>query len=340
MILSRHAPKVRKPIRFRGIAVQAVVIALAGFALAHGVESAPPTGPLDPLAGISIDNLSRQSSLAMTMYLVDDPVFYAQSAGGRDSTAGMYGYESKSPKRAFAQSFLIPGWGQWYNGSRIKPFIFLGLEAAGWVGVSHFHNQGQKKQGVYQRFADDPVGGWGYQRYLDGLKAVYGVDSDTMRYINPAWEHCTEPGCKFDTTNKYTVFSHHIDTDADGNPIKNQTYYENVGKYDQFALGWRDFKDGQTITNPDDTIGVEFLTAHRESYLNQRADANREYSRASTILIVTFGNHLLSAFEAALGAARHNKSMDQFGTVSAHLRLARSGTDGKLYPKLYVGYRF
>jgi hypothetical protein len=327
MTLSRLAPKARTLTRIPAIGIQVAIIILAGFALAIGAETAPQPGPLDPHAGMSIGNLSRQSSLAKTMFLVDDPVFYAQGPGGSDSAAGVYGYEPKSSKRAFAQSFLIPGWGQWYNGSRIKPFVFLGLEAAGWVGVSQFHSSGQKKQNQYQKFADDPVKGWDYQEYLRALQEVYGVASDTMRYINPDW-HCPGEDC-LDSTNKYKVFSHHISFDADGKPVKNQTYYENVGKYDQFSYGWRDFEDSITLKTPN-----------RDSYLDQRANANREFNRATTVLMLTLGNHLLSAFEAALGATRHNKSMDQFGAVGAHLRLARSQTDGKLFPKLYVGYRF
>jgi hypothetical protein len=332
MILSRTALKIRRFCQRSVVGVFTVVFALAGFALASAVETAPREGPINPLAGISIDNISRQSFLAGTMYLVDDPVFYAQAPANPDSTAGVYGYESKSPKRAFIQSFLIPGWGQWYNGSRVKPFVFLGLEAAGWFGVSQFHSNGQKKQNQYQKFADDPLGGWNYQFYLDGLKAVYKdsagapLASDTLKYRNPLWGTDSCGSCP-----QYTTFSHHIRADADGNPIKDQNYYENIGKYNQFSYGWRDFRVEDSAT---------FMTPNRDSYRRQRADANREFSRASTVLILTIGNHLISAFEAALGAARHNKSMDQFGAVSAQVRLVQSPTDGKLFPKLYVGYRF
>lgn len=330
MILSRPALRPRLLTRISVVGIQAIVVVLAGMALAHGAE----LGPVDPHAGISIDNLSRQSTLVTTMYLIGDPVLLADAQRVSDSTVGMYGYEPKSPKRAFVQSLLIPGWGQWYNGgSRIKPFVFLGIEAIGWLGVSHFHSLGTQKQNQYQNFADDPTNGWNYQSYLQGLHAVYHVDSDTMPYPNPNWtDSC---GCSLTI-----VFSHHIPTDLNGNPIKTQTYYENVGKYDQFAFGWRDFKNGEPINNPNDTIGVEFKTPNRDSYLHQRADANREFSHASTVLILTISNHLISAFEAALGASHRNKSIDQFGTINAHVRLAQSQTDGTLSPKFFLGYRF
>jgi hypothetical protein len=335
MILSRPASRPRLLTRILGVGIQVIVVALAGFALANGAE----LGPIDPHAGFSIDNLSRQSTLVSTMYLIGDPILLANAQKGDESTAGMYGYKPKSPKRAFAQSLLIPGWGQWYNGSRIKPFVFLGVEAIGWLGVSHFHSQGIKKQDQYQNFADDLTSGWNYTSYQQGLLAVYGVSSDTIPYKNPLWgDSCLTHDCG--GISPTIVFSHHIPTDANGNPIKTQTYYENVGKYDQFAFGWRDFKNGEPITNPTDTIGVDFKTPNRNSYLHQRADANREFNRASTALILTISNHLISAFEAALGASHRNKSIDQFGTISAHMRLAQSQIDGTLSPKFYLGYRF
>ena len=329
MILSRPASRPRLLTRISGVGIQVIVIILAGFALANGAE----VGPIDPHAGISIDNLSRQSTLVSTMYLIGDQTLLANAQKGDDSTAGMYGYEPKSPKRAFVQSLLIPGWGQWYNGSRIKPFVFLGIEAIGWLGVSHFHSQGMKKQDQYQNFADDLTDGWNYDNYKQGLLVVYGVSSDTLPYKNPLWDSTC--GCP-----QEIVFSHHIPTDANHNPIKTQTYYENVGKYDQFAFGWHDFPGSGDLQGPSDTIGVNFKTPNRDSYLHQRADANREFSHASTALILTIGNHLISAFEAALGASHRNKSIDQFGTISAHMRLARSQIDGTLSPKFYLGYQF
>jgi hypothetical protein len=117
-----------------------------------------------------------------------------------------------------------------------------------------------------RRFADDPVTGWVYQRYIDGLEAVYWIASDTMRYRNPVWDTCF-PNCGSNVF-QFLKFSHHIHTDSSGNPIKDAVYYENIGKYDQFAYGWRDFKNGEPLTSPDDTVDVEFMTPHRRAYLN------------------------------------------------------------------------
>ncbi|MEW5796303.1 MAG: hypothetical protein AB1772_08060, partial [Candidatus Zixiibacteriota bacterium] len=40
--------------------------------------------------------------------------------------------DMKSPFKAFILSAVLPGAGQYYMGSRIKPILFLGAEAAAW----------------------------------------------------------------------------------------------------------------------------------------------------------------------------------------------------------------
>jgi hypothetical protein len=133
------------------------------------------------------------------------------------------------------------------------------------------------------------------------------------------------------------VFSHHVYPDDEGNLNKDQTYYENIGKYDQFAFGWSDFPD---VTGPEDTVGVTFVTPHRKQYLDMRDKANREFNKASTVLILTISNHLLSAFEAAWSAKRYNRAIDQFGTVDTDFRLTQSETTGKLMTRFAVRYHF
>jgi hypothetical protein len=229
------------------------------------------------------------------------------------------GYKPKSPKRAFLQSFFVPGWGQWYTGNRWKPFLFLGMEAAGWLSWSNFRSKGDDFEIEYQAFADSF---WTYDRYQDGLQVVFQISIDTMQY----------------GTLKNREFSHHVYPIApDTLPVKNQTYYENIGKYDQFAFGWDDLPE---VTGPADTVTMSIVTPHRKEYLSKRDDANREFNKASTVLILTIGNHLLSAFEAAWSAKRYNRAIDQFGKVDTDFRLTQSETSGKLMTRFAVRYHF
>jgi hypothetical protein len=322
-------------------ATLALVVALTlGTSSLVGAAEAPPdnkpAGPVDPKAGLTLSDLSNASALSQTMSLTEDGRLLAQaSTENLDMTSDVLGYEPKSPRRAFLQSFVVPGWGQWYNGSRIKPFLFLGLEAAGWLGWSNFRGNGKDLEDKYRAYVDEIVSTeyvdqqprWDYDKYLEGLEQVYGITSDTMTYQ-----------IIVDNVVEEKVFSHHVYEDENGNPIKDNTYYENVGKYDQFVFGWADF-DNDAVESPLDST-VNYVTEYRHSYLGQRDHANREFSKASTVLILTIGNHILSAVEAALSAKRYNKSMDQFGTIDADLRLTQANINDRLRPTLTLRYRF
>jgi len=277
------------------------------------------------------------------------PLLLAQTGVTGDEPIDVYGFKKKSPRRAFLQSFLIPGWGQWYNGSRIKPFLFLGLEAAGWYGVTHFHSKGKDGEDAYRAFADQY---WDSTRYFTGLRRVFYpteqfapgydfrlLDTRTYSYIDD-----------LDSLRERT-FSHHAyvkDTLGEVKVPKDE-YYESIGKYSQFNFGWDDYR--RTVdsisptadslpTGPLDTTRFNLVSPHRHKYLKMRDDANREYKRASTILVATIANHLLSAFEAAIGARRYNRAQDQFGTIEPHLRLVRAPSGGQFMPRLTLVYRF
>ncbi|GAB4318715.1 MAG: hypothetical protein Kow0074_08070 [Candidatus Zixiibacteriota bacterium] len=325
------------------LAVLMIAAVAAPSLAATTAESTAPArlGPIDPRPGVTLADLSNQVSLHSTLALTGAGPLLAQTDTDPDFGGDVYGYKPKSSRRAFLQSLVVPGWGQWYNGSRIKPFVFLGLEAAGWYFWSDYRGNGNDLEDRYKMFVDaivDQSTGlqrWDFDRYINGLKRVYDIDDDSQ-----AWR---VPG-----TQDSTFFSHHV-SEQDAQE-KNNTYYENIGKYDQFAFGWHDFQK-DTVNGiewdfrPGDTVDVDgvrirFLTPDRASYVAQRDDANREFNKASTVLILTIGNHLLSAFEAAIGAKRYNRSRDQFGSIDADLRLTETNLSTELAPRFTVRYRF
>lgn len=323
------------------------LILLAGLCLSASpaVATTPadgPLGPVNPRPGISLTDLAARQSLEATLALTEDGVMLAQAdVNTLDDGRDVYGYEPKSVKRAFLQSFLIPGWGQWYNGSRWKPFVFLGLEAAGWYGWSNFRSNGNDKEVEYKAFADAH---WDSLDYYYGLMNIFPGDSIIFPAVrpdpeNPYFSTFPDDLAYLDTT-KYIpkddellplrVFSHHAYFDADGNPVDADTRYENIGKYDQFQYGWWG----------DEGVDSVAGKAKRLEYVRMRDKANKEFNKASTVLILTIGNHLLSAFEAALGAKRYNRALDQFGAIEPELRLTNSQRMDKLSPTLVVRYRF
>lgn len=324
----------QRPKSYRLVLCSLMIIALVPGSLwaSDTPIQADQLGPVNPKAGITIDDLSDGYTRGTLLAARGEDWLLAQADDQEpielDNT-DVLGYKPKSPKRAFLQSLLIPGWGQWYTGNRWKPFLFLGLEAAGWASWSNYRKNGNDIQDDYEVFADEH---WHYENYEHGLQAVFNIAIDTMPYI--VIENLVE---------KERVFSHHIYPliPGDLNSIpKDETYYENLGKYDQFAYGWDDFNDGVPIESPEDTTGIEWVSPNRRDYLNQRDKSNREFSKASTVLILTMANHLLSAFEAAWSAQRYNRAIDQFGTIEPHLQLTRSPESGKLKANLALRYNF
>ncbi|HUU45969.1 MAG TPA: DUF5683 domain-containing protein [Acidobacteriota bacterium] len=269
----------------------------------------------------------------------------AQTDVDLDRRADVYDFEQKSPRRAFLQSFLIPGWGQYYVRSAWwKPVLFLGAELASWYGVSHFHGSGLDREDEYKAYADDH---WDPDKYLEGLWTVYYYNSvkpdsiDSYLDTITPWYTVERPDAPDSTV--YQPWSHHAFYHPDGTPVEKNEYYENVGKYHQFNFGWDDYPgptDPEFPESPRDTVSLRIVTENRDTYLHMRADANTEYKRATKMLVVVVANHLVSGIEAALGARRYNRSRDEFGTVEAHVRFVMSPTTGRPMPRVTLGYRF
>ncbi|OQX92462.1 MAG: hypothetical protein B6D58_02885 [candidate division Zixibacteria bacterium 4484_95] len=202
-----------------------------------------------------------------------------KSVGGSEEiplTGDIYEFETKSTKRAFLYSMLIPGTGEFYAGSRIKPAVFLGIEALLWTGYFVYHNKGDDKKKEYKAYADDHYSPYDYMSWWNSL--------------NPA---------------KQDSFSHRLPWDDYNNsPIRNHEYYENIGKYNQFQYGWDDIN-----TYPDEG-GI--LSPHRDYYLTLRKKSNDYYQNASTAIMLSLGNRIISAFDAALTAKNYNKGQKRY----------------------------
>jgi hypothetical protein len=218
---------------------------------------------------------------------------------------GIYEYDYKSPKKAFLYSLIVPGMGQRYAGSHVlKPLVFLGAEAGLWMGYFKYRNDGNKKTDEYHDYAD--------AHWFEGDSAI-----DT-----------TYRGWLYDQDLSEDDLSHTLPD------VKNQEYYEMIGKYEQFRAGWDDY--GHWDWPPD---SLPPTSPHRETYLNMRRDANDFFDTANRLVIFSMINHLVSAFDAALAARRHNRSeaSDAWLTVKTEMR-RYSATES--IPVIKFAYRF
>ncbi len=303
--------------------------------------TAPDTAETPSTVELSLVSWNSPVLPRIALSADDEPPFLAQNGSGDGSPVDVYGFNRKSPTRAFLQSFLIPGWGQLYAKSSFwKPIMFVGLEAAGWASYLRFNGNGNDAEDVYRAFADVH---WDSTRYIEGLYHTF-YRRDKPESIKDAWLDTTT---YIVTDNQNTIFarslSHHAWYKEDGSRVERDEFYENVGKYHQFNFGWDDFPEvaEELPDNPDDSAKFEYVSPNRRAYLELRDDANSEFNKANTMLVATVANHMLAGFWAALDARAYNRAQDQFSHIEPKLRLVKSPSNPKkLMPYLTVGYRF
>jgi hypothetical protein len=217
----------------------------------------------------------------------------------------IYSFKAKSPKKAFFYSLIVPGAGEYYAGSKIKPAVFLGLEAILWTGYAVYHKKGSNAKDDYIKFADDHYQWWVFRSWW--LNAPTSVTDD---------------------------YSHRMPWDSTYNrPEFNHEYYENIGKYSEFQVGWDDI--GPSVDPPGFPNGKDSLSYNRNRYLNMRRESNDYYQNASTMVMLALANHIISAFDAALTAKGYNKGQKGFSMMLKTRKLTTTEV-----PFLTFDYKF
>lgn len=237
----------------------------------------------------------------------------------------------KKPMLASALSLLLPGAGEFYSKSYLKSAIFLAVEAAAIVVGLSYDKKGDDQTQFFQNYADKH---WSVNRY-----AKWVTNPDNAKKINPAVD-----------LKKYNVlgangkvnwyelnrlesdlgsyFSHRLPVYGE------QQYFELIGKYPQYNVGWDDFGDENTPF--EYKADRSNLTKNFVYYSEERGKANDFYNIASKAVIVVFANHIISAIDAAWSAHSYNKNI-QF---QASLEKYQNGLTSYYYPQLHLQYRF
>ena len=249
--------------------------------------------------------------------------------------------EYKSPGRAFLYSLAVPGLGQYYSGSKLKPLVFLAIEVFGLSQAFKYHGNGDDITAEFQQFNRDhwnhpdslyDIGGEDYQAYQAYLMAAYGTLRPDLLADS------------LDDSDLRRGFTHILP------PTRDQQYYEMTGKYHQFAWGWDDATlNDQNLT---ELIAINDVyiaagdniphSANRLIYEDMRDDANQEYDKGMKMVFVVMGNHLISAFEAFFATKRHNHGLkynQPFSNVDVKPSL-RSYSSWKDTPYVTFSYKF
>jgi len=269
-------------------------LSTAVFALILTVTSLSAQSPNFSRAALS-QNQNEPTSL---LTLSDYPSFHFV-----DSLNTAPAKPERSVGKALLFSAVIPGAGQFYNKSFLKGLAFAGIEIGAWAVNAIYTRRGNEQEGEFERYANAH---WSEDEYWDSIFAMCQRDPQSAAY------NCRRDDLKSLRRWERDHFSHFLPEE------KNQTYYENIGKYDQFNFGW---DDSNTELGRD--------SANRELYTRMRKKANDQFRIATYGASAVLVNHVLSMLEAAYSANRFNRHH-----VKASLGMEMQRYDRELTPAL------
>lgn len=227
--------------------------------------------------GFSPSALQQKQNVSPALLtLAEYPVFHFD-----DSVATPAAKPERSVGKALLFSAVIPGTGQFYNKSFLKGLAFLGIEAGAFAINAIYTQRGNDREAEFQRYADAH---WSESEYWDSIFAACERDPASASY------NCSRDDLKSLRRWERDHFSHFLPEE------KNQTYYENIGKYDQFNYAWDD---------TDKELGRD--SANREFYTKMRKKANDQFRIATYGASAVLLNHVASMFEAAYSTYRFNR---------------------------------
>jgi len=215
----------------------------------------------------------------------------------------VFNYE-KSPGLAFLLSAVVPGAGEFYAGAKWRAAGFLAVETFCWTMYFNRQSTGKDIEKEYKKYADT---NWDIYDWF--LNCQSGSELE-QEYFNLSGSHNIwvyyndrEYIVNDSLSIKLPDYVYRAQT-GELTAIKNRDYYENIGKYDQFANGWSDYDISLIDTTRKDELEN---SAKREKYLNQRYDSNQALKMATNFATAIMFNHLFSAFHAQI-AAKHYHS--------------------------------
>ncbi|MBF0430980.1 MAG: hypothetical protein HQK83_06850 [Fibrobacteria bacterium] len=281
---------------------------------------------------IAVDSINQTKKQVGKKSAKKDNIYQESRINTIDDMKGKY----RSPKKALFMSLLVPGLGQAYVGHYIRGSLYFALEIGLGISWRHYvvvkHDRQVKK---YESFADEH---WSNKTHEDEIKDIfsndYSEDPEIMKVVLPhreafcnsifhesssSLETCLEFSDQQSGTIKpYSDLPHYIDAQEepedrdDVSKYRQETYqdlhtfYELIGKYDEFITGWDDAQDVEWLDS-----SVTGTSLRREDYRQMRRKAS-EYSRMQAWFLGGIVlNHLVSAVDAAISARFHNKKLYQ-----------------------------
>ena len=241
-----------------------------------------------------------------------------------ENNLSAYEEQKKSPFLAGLFSAALPGAGEFYAENYWKSALFLAVEIAVVTTGIIFDKKGDDQTNIFQNYAND---NWSAVRYAEwtvqhASEINSGVDPADYNVFDQ------QGNLNWNELNRLeralgSWYSHQLA------PFGDQQYYEMIGKYDQFNVGWNDFNGGNFHYGDPVTSNFHF-------YAGLRGKANDYYSIASTAVIVIIVNHLASTVDAIITANGYNSDLK----VRLNIESQNLGYRIEHYPQLSIQYRF
>lgn len=236
--------------------------------------------------------------------------------------------QKKSPIIAASLSVALPGAGQFYSKRYFKSAVFLAVELSSIIVGLHYDKKGDEQTNFYQDYANKH---WSVERYAkwtltNATKINSAINPNDYRVFENGKVNWKELNRLESAIGSY--YSHHLPYFGE------QQYYELIGKYPQFNVGWDDFGDENTPFEYDPTR--KNLTPNFIFYSIERGKANDYYNYAAKAVLVIIANHLISALDAAWSSHNYNKDLE----LSLSLEKINQRFSMKYYPQLNLQYKF
>lgn len=237
-----------------------------------------------------------------------------------------FSMDRKTPIVAALLSFAIPGAGEIYTENYIKAGIFAAVEVAAVAFAISYNKKGDDKTDFFQNYANQH---WSSYRYANWT--LHNADAINPN-IDPSNYNVIENGnVNWSELNRLegdigSYYSHRLA------PYGEQQYYEMIGKYSQFNVGWEEFGDDP---NKSYVYG-DPLVPQFHWYSLERGKANDYYTVAKWAVIAMVSNHFLSAFDAAWSANRYNKRIN----LNVSVQEEQLGFSTEYYPQLNLKINF
>ncbi len=208
----------------------------------------------------------------------------------------------KTPLLAGLMSFALPGAGQIYSENYLKAGIFAVVEVGAILLAVSYDNKGDDQTDQFEAYANT---NWSPERYAkwtlhNATSINQNIDPDSYVILDNSgkvnWQELNR--LEGDIGGYY---SHRLA------PLGDQQYYEMIGKYSQFNVGWQEFGDD---VNKAYIWNVDPLVDQFHKYSVERGKANDFYTISKWAVIAVVSNHFISALDAAWSTSRYNKKLN------------------------------